>query len=68
MKVSPESLYEAHLRERLGYVPGWLNALKSQPITRTIFLTFTKKRILKSDFNQFNTQTRGAVRFLSFTF
>lgn len=28
MKVSPESLYEAQLRERLGYVPGWLNALK----------------------------------------
>lgn len=28
MKVSPESLYETQLRERLGYVPGWLNALK----------------------------------------
>ena len=28
MKVSPKSLYEAQLRERLGYVPGWLNALK----------------------------------------
>lgn len=28
VKVSPESLYEAQLRERLGYVPGWLNALK----------------------------------------
>lgn len=28
MKVSPESLYEAQLRERLGYVPEWLNALK----------------------------------------
>ena len=28
MKVSPESLYEAQLRERLGYVPGLLNALK----------------------------------------
>lgn len=28
MKVSPESLYEAQLRERLGYIPGWLNALK----------------------------------------
>lgn len=28
MKVSPESFYEAQLRERLGYVPGWLNALK----------------------------------------
>lgn len=28
MKVSSESLYEAQLRERLGYVPGWLNALK----------------------------------------
>ena len=28
MKVSPESLYEAQLRERLGYVSGWLNALK----------------------------------------
>lgn len=28
MKVSPESLYEAQLRERLGYVTGWLNALK----------------------------------------
>lgn len=28
MRVSPESLYEAQLRERLGYVPGWLNALK----------------------------------------
>ena len=28
MKASPESLYEAQLRERLGYVPGWLNALK----------------------------------------
>lgn len=28
MKVSPESLYKAQLRERLGYVPGWLNALK----------------------------------------
>lgn len=27
-KVTPESLYEAQLRNRLGYVPGWLNALK----------------------------------------
>ena len=27
-KVSPESLYEAQLRKRLGYVPAWLNALK----------------------------------------
>lgn len=26
--VEPESLYEAQLRERLGYVPGWLNSLK----------------------------------------
>ncbi|MBU3809795.1 MAG: DUF4955 domain-containing protein [Candidatus Phocaeicola faecipullorum] len=26
--VTPESLYEAQLRNRLGYVPGWLNALK----------------------------------------
>lgn len=26
--VWPESLYEAQLRERLGYVPAWLNALK----------------------------------------
>ena len=26
--VQPESLYEAQLRERLGYVPGWLNSLK----------------------------------------
>lgn len=32
MKVSPESLYEAQLRERLGYVPGWLNALKGTSI------------------------------------
>ena len=28
MKVSAESLYKAQMRERLGYVPGWLNALK----------------------------------------
>ena len=28
VKVTPESLYEAQLRNRLGYVPGWLNALK----------------------------------------
>lgn len=28
IKVTPESLYEAQLRNRLGYVPGWLNALK----------------------------------------
>ena len=27
-KVEPESLYEAQLRERLGYVPAWLNSLK----------------------------------------
>ena len=27
-KVEPESLYEAQLRERLGYVPAWLNGLK----------------------------------------
>lgn len=27
-KVEPESLYEAQLRERLGYVPAWLNTLK----------------------------------------
>lgn len=27
-KVQPESLYEAQLRERLGYVPAWLNSLK----------------------------------------
>lgn len=26
--VQPESLYEAQLRNRLGYVPGWLEALK----------------------------------------
>ena len=26
--VQPESLYEAQLRRRLGYVPAWLNALK----------------------------------------
>ncbi len=26
--VQPESLYEAQLRERLGYIPAWLNALK----------------------------------------
>lgn len=26
--VTPESLYEAQLRERLGYVPAWLTALK----------------------------------------
>ena len=26
--VEPYSLYEAQLRNRLGYVPGWLNALK----------------------------------------
>ncbi len=26
--VEPLSLYEAQLRNRLGYVPGWLNALK----------------------------------------
>ncbi len=28
MAVSPESLYEAQLRRRLGYVPAWLNSLK----------------------------------------
>ncbi len=27
-KVQPESLYEAQLRQRLGYVPAWLNSLK----------------------------------------
>lgn len=27
-KVTPESLYEAQLQSRLGYVPGWLNAIK----------------------------------------
>lgn len=26
--VSPTSLYEAQLQARLGYVPGWLNAIK----------------------------------------
>lgn len=26
--VSPASLYEAQLQARLGYVPGWLNAIK----------------------------------------
>lgn len=26
--VSPNSLYEAQLKQRLGYVPGWLSALK----------------------------------------
>ena len=26
--VEPLSLYEAQLRERLGYVPAWLNSLK----------------------------------------
>lgn len=26
--VSPNSLYEAQLKHRLGYVPAWLNALK----------------------------------------
>lgn len=28
VKVSPESLYEAQLEKRLGYVPAWLNAIK----------------------------------------
>ena len=28
VKVSPESLYEAQLKKRLGRVPAWLNALK----------------------------------------
>lgn len=27
-RVTPESLYEAQLRNRLGYVPSWLSALK----------------------------------------
>ncbi|MCM1178075.1 MAG: DUF4955 domain-containing protein [Clostridium sp.] len=27
--VYPESLYEAQLRRRLGFVPGWLNTLKT---------------------------------------
>lgn len=27
-KVEPESLYEAQLRNRLGYVPAWLNTIK----------------------------------------
>lgn len=27
-KVDPESLYEAQLRNRLGYVPAWLNTIK----------------------------------------
>lgn len=27
-KVTPESLYEAQLQKRLGYVPAWLKALK----------------------------------------
>ena len=26
--VNPESLYEAQLRKRLGYVPAWLNSIK----------------------------------------
>ena len=26
--VEPQSLYEAQLERRLGYVPAWLNALK----------------------------------------
>lgn len=26
--VEPESLYEAQLKNRLGYVPGWLTGLK----------------------------------------
>lgn len=26
--VAPESLYEAQLRKRLGYVPSWLNSIK----------------------------------------
>ena len=26
--VSPESLYEAQLKERLGHVPAWLGSLK----------------------------------------
>ena len=26
--VEPLSLYEAQLRQRLGYVPAWLNSLK----------------------------------------
>ena len=28
MPVEPESLYEAQLEKRLGFVPGWLKALK----------------------------------------
>lgn len=28
VKVTPESLYEAQLQKRLGYVPAWLKALK----------------------------------------
>ena len=28
VKVTPESLYEAQLQNRLGYVPAWLKALK----------------------------------------
>lgn len=28
MKPDPESLYEAQLKHRLGYIPGWLNELK----------------------------------------
>lgn len=28
MPANPESLYEAQLQNRLGYVPGWLTALK----------------------------------------
>ena len=27
-KAEPESLYEAQLQQRLGYLPGWLNELK----------------------------------------
>ena len=28
VQVDPESLYEAQLRKRLGYVPTWINDLK----------------------------------------
>ena len=28
MPASPNSLYEAQLKHRLGYVPAWLSALK----------------------------------------
>ena len=38
VKVTPESLYEAQLQNRLGYVPAWLKAGKYCPVVDALLL------------------------------